>query len=287
MKFENTHQLPHLHSTNPPVRKYPSFRMLFAFIYITILSNFDGNFIEKVEAFHIARAYSIPHKTCFKYPSIHPTFLPCQNIKANRDCFSNKCIFDTSTFSRGWNRKKKLGCLSMAYTDDDEIEDDFGKHENDGENVYDDSSSKNIDDSTMLRIEEQQRQIDMLMKMVQQQNQNQNNESSKKTVEIESGPLDDNVSSKLSDTRPRSSSSSSPRSQLSGRESNQNNPSLSGTSESNAKGNINVGVVAPLKAMMFIDGTWLYYSIHERKGLNCPITQKFGRGWQQHYQVDW
>lgn len=41
------------------------------------------------------------------------------------------------------------------------------------------------------------------------------------------------------------------------------------------------------KAMLFIDGTWLYYSIHERQNRKDPITQKFGRGWQIQYQVDW
>jgi uncharacterized LabA/DUF88 family protein len=47
-----------------------------------------------------------------------------------------------------------------------------------------------------------------------------------------------------------------------------------------------VGVV-PVKAMLFIDGTWLYYSIHEREPHLCPIIQKFGHGWQHRYRIDW
>jgi len=45
--------------------------------------------------------------------------------------------------------------------------------------------------------------------------------------------------------------------------------------------------LVPLKAMMFIDGTWLYYSIHQRQETHCPITKRFGRGWQHYYRVDW
>ena len=45
--------------------------------------------------------------------------------------------------------------------------------------------------------------------------------------------------------------------------------------------------VAPLKAMLFIDGTWLYYSIHERSEFKCPIVKAYGRGWQTRYQFDW
>jgi NYN domain/SAP domain len=42
-----------------------------------------------------------------------------------------------------------------------------------------------------------------------------------------------------------------------------------------------------LKAMLFIDGTWLYYSIHERLAKDCSIIQKYGRGWQHRYDIDW
>jgi NYN domain len=46
-------------------------------------------------------------------------------------------------------------------------------------------------------------------------------------------------------------------------------------------------IITPLRAMLFIDGTWLYYSIHERNEQKCPIIHKYGRGWQTRYQFDW
>lgn len=45
--------------------------------------------------------------------------------------------------------------------------------------------------------------------------------------------------------------------------------------------------VAPLKANLFIDGTWLYYSLNTRNPDRCPIIKKFGKGWQNNYKVDW
>ena len=45
--------------------------------------------------------------------------------------------------------------------------------------------------------------------------------------------------------------------------------------------------VAPLKANLFVDGTWLYYSLNTRNPDRCPIIKKFGRGWQNNYKVDW
>ena len=45
--------------------------------------------------------------------------------------------------------------------------------------------------------------------------------------------------------------------------------------------------VAPLKANLFVDGTWLYYSLNTRNPDRCPIIKKFGKGWQNNYKVDW
>eukprot|EP00522_Entomoneis_paludosa_P008017 CAMPEP_0172450634 /NCGR_PEP_ID=MMETSP1065-20121228/8898_1 /TAXON_ID=265537 /ORGANISM="Amphiprora paludosa, Strain CCMP125" /LENGTH=739 /DNA_ID=CAMNT_0013202431 /DNA_START=169 /DNA_END=2388 /DNA_ORIENTATION=+ len=44
--------------------------------------------------------------------------------------------------------------------------------------------------------------------------------------------------------------------------------------------------VVPLKAMLFVDGTWLYYSLFGRED-RCPIQKKFGLGWPQRYDVDY
>lgn len=45
--------------------------------------------------------------------------------------------------------------------------------------------------------------------------------------------------------------------------------------------------ITPLKAMLFIDGTWLYYSLYRRKEQEDPIVKKFGKGWQHRYRFDW
>jgi hypothetical protein len=45
--------------------------------------------------------------------------------------------------------------------------------------------------------------------------------------------------------------------------------------------------VAPLKAMLFIDGTWLYYSLNTRNPKRDVIIGKFGLGWQNNFKVDW
>ena len=43
----------------------------------------------------------------------------------------------------------------------------------------------------------------------------------------------------------------------------------------------------PLKVMVFIDGTWLYYSLVQGRGENCPIYRKYGADWAMNYEVDW
>ena len=40
----------------------------------------------------------------------------------------------------------------------------------------------------------------------------------------------------------------------------------------------------PVKVMVFIDGTWLYYSIHGRRP-GCPVTKKYGVGWELSHSV--
>jgi hypothetical protein len=63
--------------------------------------------------------------------------------------------------------------------------------------------------------------------------------------------------------------------------------SKNGGSTSASKVESSAPVAAPLKVMLFIDGTWLYYSIFERENQNCPIMRRFGKGWQYKYFVDW
>jgi hypothetical protein len=61
----------------------------------------------------------------------------------------------------------------------------------------------------------------------------------------------------------------------------------SAASAASATGTGTTTPVAPLKVMLFIDGTWLYYSIHERKEQDCPIIRRFGKSWQHRYRIDW
>ena len=54
-----------------------------------------------------------------------------------------------------------------------------------------------------------------------------------------------------------------------------------------AAASLSPSVTAPLKVMLFIDGTWLYYSLFERENQNCPIIRRYGKGWAYKYIVDW
>lgn len=116
-------------------------------------------------------------------------------------------------------------------------------------------------DETQRRIEEQQQQIDTLMKLVQQQQQQQPPQQQPPPPQQQQQQFNDLSETPTSTILPPMESDSSD------------------TSPTTA--------VAPLKAMLFIDGTWLYYSIHERSELQCPIVRQYGRGWQQYYQFDW
>ena len=47
--------------------------------------------------------------------------------------------------------------------------------------------------------------------------------------------------------------------------------------------------LAPLKVMLFIDGTWLYYSLYHRQSSSRtnPLSDKFGEGWVHSHHVLW
>ena len=104
---------------------------------------------------------------------------------------------------------------------------------------------------TQRRLEQQQEQINQLLHLVSQQQSNpSHHQSSHSTVST----TDD--SSSLMDTTSTPSS-------------------VSSTS------------AGPIKVMLFIDGTWLYYSIYGREGDKCAFTRVLGRGWQHRYSIDW
>ena len=39
--------------------------------------------------------------------------------------------------------------------------------------------------------------------------------------------------------------------------------------------------------MIFVDGTWLYYSLFSRGRMRCPIIKQYGMGWVQQHSVAW
>ena len=123
--------------------------------------------------------------------------------------------------------------------------------------VPDELLSASVLDKTMRRMEEQQQQIDLLMKLVQGRQQLSPFESNN-SFSIDSIILDGSPSSP--DSTPSSSSPLKTQKAIN---------------------------VAPLKAMLFIDGTWLYYSLNTRNPERCAIINKFGIGWQSYYKVDW
>ena len=45
--------------------------------------------------------------------------------------------------------------------------------------------------------------------------------------------------------------------------------------------------LSPLKVMLFVDGTWLYYSIYEREYVRDIVAQKYGKDWKNHYTIEW
>ena len=109
-------------------------------------------------------------------------------------------------------------------------------------------------DDTRIRIEQQQQQIDMLMQLVRNQGVgSQTPESSSPIPPSQIYPTD---------------VPSTP---------------VQGMMESSSSANL----MSPLKAMMFIDGTWLYYSINGRPNQFCPIIQKYGHAWQRRYDFKW
>jgi hypothetical protein len=113
-----------------------------------------------------------------------------------------------------------------------------------------DEDNENISfhDETKLMMEAQQKKIDMLMDLL----------ASQKTLDDRGSSAQEQVD--VSQRQPQNSQLGS-------------NDFLSS--------------LPPLKVMLFIDGTWLYYSIHEREDEWCPIQQRFGKGWQFKYNFDW
>jgi hypothetical protein len=56
-----------------------------------------------------------------------------------------------------------------------------------------------------------------------------------------------------------------------------------GTSQSMAEGEF-MSSAWPVRTMVFIDGSWLYYSLHGRRA-HCPVQRAFGNGWEFSHSV--
>ena len=150
-----------------------------------------------------------------------------------------------------------------------------GREDNDNNNNNDDDDSNN---NNLLRqqLEQQQEQINVLMELIQQQQQPAIERSNNSQQNI----LSTTASTAAASTSTRSSNNTPSNTQQQQFQTQQPQPPATTTTTTNI-------VLAPQKVMLFIDGTWLYYSLHERREQECPITQKYGRGWQYRYDFDW
>jgi hypothetical protein len=143
--------------------------------------------------------------------------------------------------------------MSEALKEEDMIKNPGTKEELSSPNTEGASSSP--DDGDVKRMmQQQQQQIDLLMKLVKQGRQQLPPQS-------DSPPTNDRMGTKETYSAP---------------------PFTSATATKQNSKN-----VAPLKAMLFIDGTWLYYSLNTRNPKRDVIIAKFGMGWQNNYKVDW
>jgi hypothetical protein len=133
---------------------------------------------------------------------------------------------------------------------------------------------------TQRKVEQQQQQIDLLLQLVQQQ-QSQPSQPSPQSQQYSPRAPAPVSSHEVTATRApeRDPEALSP-------STNGNYSRSVPSTDSIAPATANTGVV-PLKAMLFIDGTWLYYSIYERTEARCPIIQRYGRGWQNRYDFHW
>ena len=169
------------------------------------------------------------------------------------------------------------------------------------------NTTDSIQDETRVQIEQQQKQIDLLMEMMrnqssqqhQQQQQQQQQQPTKRptTTNNNNNSSDDLLTlpppipgifdehqgeDELLDYSDDNMSTST--TSTSSSQSSQNSDQDSNNSGNNVAA---VPQLAPLKVMLFIDGTWLYYSLYRRKEDRDPIVKKFGRGWQHRYKFDW
>jgi len=159
----------------------------------------------------------------------------------------------------------------------------------------DSSDQEDMPSTVRLQIQQQQDQIDMLIEMMK----NQSAVKDKQPVGVEEVGVEENIKT------PRLPSIETPgantylpdplpgvfndegEDEISGVDDSLPSTSLMKASSKELLPKSTAMPLTPLKAMLFIDGTWLYYSLYRRKEQEDPILKKFGRGWQHRYRFDW
>jgi len=194
------------------------------------------------------------------------------------------------------NGENMVGGDEDKVNDGDEDDLDDGKFQiatgmNIGGTVSDSSDQNNMSDGVRLQIQQQQQQIDMLIEMMK-------NQAAMKDQQPTVDAHQSTETSSLPTITSRDTNSDLPP-PLPGMFNDVGEDEISDysdfpPSEPQLKASSNellpkstATPLTPLKAMLFIDGTWLYYSLYRRKENQDPIVKKFGRGWQHRYRFDW
>ena len=246
--------------------------------------------------FHMAtgliNADSTQQQSSFNSPTIHyENTLKSNNQQRQQQPLSEISLDQNSTLS-------SLPPLPKFLIEDDDDHEQtlhppastasINNHNRNQKKYNNDDDINDDGETTKLQIEQQQKQIDLLMEMVksqqaqvQQQLQIQQQMSTNtNTVSPSSASsvLMDNSVQEESDVADGDAIYFTKQSiNISQQQLSPNSDNVSTTTT----------IVTPLKAMLFIDGTWLYYSLHHRREDDCPIIRKFGKGWQHKYKFDW
>lgn len=146
-----------------------------------------------------------------------------------------------------------------------------------------DKEKNSEEDETLTQIQKQQKQIDFLMNVIQKQSATK--ESAKKSIQEDEEDLLPKPLPGMFDEEEDTNERSVDTTETLKNDSLFADPIQ--TPAPLAPLPSSGGQLPPLKTMLFIDGTWFYYSLYRRKPKECPICQKYGVGWQYRYRFDW
>ena len=211
------------------------------------------------------------------------------------------------------NRVKSTELFGMNDDgEDDDLDAVFDEEGDDDEDGMNEKKNVGANEEELQRqIEQQQKQIDQLLAMMKSQQQQQQSQPPPRfepppsprptTEEPEQPPTRRRYSVPPPPPPIRSSSPTSvrdfssrttnpsPRATSRDRDMRWSPPPTITTPPQSSSSSLGLATasMSPLSAMLFIDGTWLYYSIYEREFRECPIAQKYGRFWKNQYYFDW